>query len=192
MENLVNYKALMHQSCTIQFWRILPRIRLSLLLLIFSTRGFSQPVPASSHYPDYVGDIAFDSTRDNKDINPCIPVRVFQYFNDGNGMEYEGEKPAIERVFAVQYQCPMLPGETGLIRIRFLVTCKGQTDRYRLIAMNEAYAEKSFDPRITNQLMAITQSLKGWKIKKIRGFAVDYYQYVIFKIENGQLKEILP
>jgi len=26
----------------------------------------------------------------------------------------------------------------------------------------------------------------------MRGNNVDYYQYLIFKIENGQLKEILP
>lgn len=189
---MLNASASMHQSFNVLALKILRSIRILSMLLFFSIKGFSQPAPSSSIYPNYVGDIAFDSTRDNKEINPCIPLRVFQYFNDGNGMEYEGEKPAIERAFATQYQCPVLAGETGLIRIRFLVTCKGATDRYRMIAMNVAYTEKQFDARITQQLMAITQSLKGWKVKKIRGIAVDYYQYLIFKMEDGQLKEILP
>ncbi|HNP54087.1 MAG TPA: hypothetical protein PKK69_05705 [Ferruginibacter sp.] len=161
----------------------------SLIGLLFLSNSYGQ-TPAS--YPAYVGDIAFDSTQDHRENNPCFDWRVFQYFNDGNGMEFEGEKPAIERSFAAQYKSPLLEGETGLVRIRFLVNCKGQTDRFRIIAMDENYQEKTFAISITDQLLAITQSLKGWKIKKIRGFAVDYYQYLIFKLENGQLKEILP
>jgi hypothetical protein len=58
--------------------------------------------------------------------------------------------------------------------------------------MNENYEEKVFDKSITEQLMSISKYLKGWKGKKYREKEIDYYQYLIFKIENGQLKEILP
>jgi hypothetical protein len=58
--------------------------------------------------------------------------------------------------------------------------------------MDNQYKEKQFDPRITNQLLEITKNLSGWKIKEYHGSEIDYYQYLIFKIEKGEIIEILP
>lgn len=145
-----------------------------------------------SVYPNYVGDIEFNVTIDNKDFELCNSKHIFQYFNNSGGLEYEGEKLAIEKEFTEKYKSEIVINETGLIRINFVVNCKGKTDRFRLISMDENYEEKFFAPTITDQLMRITKNLNGWKGKKYKGKDIDYYQYLIFKIENGQLKEILP
>jgi hypothetical protein len=145
-----------------------------------------------SEYPKYVGDIEFKSEIDNKDFELCFEKHIFQYFNTADGMEYEGEKLAIEKEFAVKYKSEIIKNETGLIRINFVVNCKGKTDRFRLISMDENYNEKVFAKSITEQLMRITKNLIGWQGKKYNEKEIDYYQYLIFKIENGQLKEILP
>lgn len=143
-------------------------------------------------YPNYVGDIEFNSEIDNKDFEICFEKHIFQYFNTSDGMEYEGEKSAIEMVFMKNYKSEKIDNESGLIRINFVVNCKGKTDRFRLISMDENYNEKMFLKSITDQLLIITKSLNGWKAKKYQEKDIDYYQYLIFKIENGQLKEILP
>ena len=145
-----------------------------------------------NEYPNYVGDITFNKETDKEDFELCNENRIYQYFNNLGGLEYDGGKAAIEKSVYQQYQSAIIKNETGLIRINFVVNCKGETDRFRLIAMDENYNEKIFAPSITRQLMNITKSLKGWKAKKIEGNEIDYYQYLIFKIENGQLKEILP
>ena len=69
--------------------------------------------------------------------------------------------------------------------------CEGYLDA-DLVSMDENYKEKLFPKSITDQLLKITKNLKGWKPKKIEGREIDFYQYLIFKIENAQLKEILP
>jgi hypothetical protein len=145
-----------------------------------------------SEYPNYVGDIEFNSKMDNKDFELCNSKDIYQYFNIGDGLVYEEEKLAIEKEFSEKYKSEVIKNETGLIRINFVVNCKGKTDRFRLISMGENYEEKVFLKSITEQLMSITKSLKGWKGKKYEEKEIDYYQYLIFKIENGQLKEILP
>lgn len=166
------------------------KILLTLLLtpLLFSCQTENN----ISKYPDYVGDIKFNPNIDKEDFSLCLEKRIFQYFNDSNGVQYEGEKIAIDRIFFTQYRNQYLDGETGLIRINFVVNCKGETDRFRLIGMDENYKLKSFDTKITNQLMTITKALKGWRTKKIQGHDIDYYQYLIFKIKNGNLIEIMP
>ena len=60
------------------------------------------------------------------------------------------------------------------------------------MSMDEDYNEKTFLMSITDQLMEITKGLRGWKKKTYKGEAIDYYQYLIFKMEDGQIKEILP
>jgi hypothetical protein len=145
-----------------------------------------------SGYPEYVGDITFNKETDREDFVLCNRERIYQYFNNSGGLEYEGGKVTIEKIYAEKYKPELLENETGLIRINFMVNCKGETDRFRLIAMDEDYHEKFFPRSVTGQLMEITESLNGWKIKRLWGEAVDYYQYLIFKIEDGILKEILP
>ena len=147
----------------------------------------SQPV-----YPDYVGDITFNKETDKEDFALKDGKRIYQYFNNSGGLEYEGEKLAIEKEFATKYKSEKIENETGLIRINFVVNYKGETDRFRLIAMDENYNEKDFIQSVISQLMDITKNLKGWKKKKIKGNEIDYYQYLIFKIKDGQLIEILP
>lgn len=143
-------------------------------------------------YPDMVGDIAFDTTTDKKDFQLCYNTHVFQYFNFSDGVQYKGEKIALDKTIKEQYRPESAKKESGTIRIRFIVNCKGETDRFRIIGMDENYTEKVFDTSITNQLLTITKGLNGWLPKKWKEQEVSYYQYLIFKIENGQLIEILP
>lgn len=143
-------------------------------------------------YTTSIGDLVFNADTDRADFVCCYPDYVFQYFNDSKGLQYEGEKPALERAFLDNYRPPVGSQESGLLRIRFLVNCKGDTDRFRLMGMDFSYTPKTFDPVITNQLLAIAKGLKGWKPKQYRNVPIDYYQYLIFKIEKGHIQEILP
>ena len=70
------------------------------------------------------------------------------------------------------------------------MNCKGETDRFRILEMDENYKEKKFNEKITNQLLQISKNLKGWNPKVIQNHNVDYYQYLIFKIQDGNLIEI--
>lgn len=50
----------------------------------------------------------------------------------------------------------------------------------------------TYDARITDQLMTLTRNLNGWLPQYDMGDSQDYYQYLIFKIEEGRLIELLP
>ncbi len=115
-----------------------------------------------------------------------------QYHNNSRGLEYRGEKLAIIESFEKKYVPIPDSSQNGLIRVRFVVNCKGQTDRFRIIAMDEDYQTKKFDERITQQILDICKSLDGWLPKKKEDKEFDYYQYLIFKIQSGQITEILP
>jgi hypothetical protein len=173
--------------------------KLLIPLIFLSFSSFSQEITSAiSKYPASTGDIDFDPNLDKKDFQLCGNGYGYQYFNDEKGIMYEGEKKAIEIEFKEKYQSKNVKKENGSIRIRFLVNCKGQTDRFRIIGMDNNFQEKTFDTSITDQLVSISKSLKGWKYKEFYSHAnkqyvpYDYYQYLIFKINDGQITEILP
>jgi len=170
------------------------KIFIYLVLLFSAVSCISEKEDSTSvKYLRWVDDIPFDATLDDKDFIICRgEERAMQYFNNSKGLEYEGEKTAIIKAFEESYDFSTVVKENGLIRIRFLVNCEGKTGRFRLISMDERYNEKQFDKSITNQLLKITKRLKGWKPKVFENETSDYYQYLIFKINQGKIIEILP
>lgn len=143
-------------------------------------------------YLRWVGDIEFDPDQDNAAFELCHgDKKVKQYFNISEGLPYNGEKSAIVKRFQENYK-PVSTNQSGWVRVRFIVNCKGQTDRFRVIGADMEYQNQVFDPQITDQLLAISKELQGWKVLPDEENPEDYYQYLSFKIENGHIKEILP
>ena len=141
----------------------------------------------------WIGDIEHDATIDDPNFRVCNgDDKVFQYFNLGNGPVYVGEKPTLVNAFKTKFKA--LPGkdQNGLIRIRFIVNCKGQAGRFRVLQSDLDYNETEFDDRIISQLIKITKDIKDWVVLHRQDEPVDYYHYLIFKIVDGQIIEILP
>lgn len=140
----------------------------------------------------HVGDITFDPAVDDPDFKVCYPDKIFQYFNNGSGPEYLDEKIEMDEYFLEHYESIELFEESGMIRIRFVVNCEGKADRFRMISSDMDYQEKVFDKKISSQLINLTKSIADWPQKKYNKGDGDYYMYLIFKIKNGQLIEVMP
>ncbi len=140
----------------------------------------------------WIDDIVPDSTLDDASFKICnSDGQIIQYFNDGNGVQYKGGKSIIDTLFFSTYRSVKV-NESGLIRVRFVVNCLGETGRFRLLSSDLNYQPYQFTTEITDQLLRITKYMDGWQPKIWKEMKVDYYQYLIFRIENGELTHILP
>lgn len=161
--------------------------RLSLFLLLF--------VYACSQPKHNVGDIPFDKNADDPEFKICTAGPIKQYYIRGSTDTppgYKGEKRELEREILRDYDFPETASEDGYLTIRFIVNCEGKTGRFRTEEMDFSYQAKSFDKRISQQLLDIVKGLDGWIPRKSKGKNVDFYQYLTFRIENGQIEKILP
>lgn len=141
----------------------------------------------------WLEDIRFDKQLDKKDFIVCDEDNVYQYFHLGNGVHYEGDKPAIINHFMENYDDSKVKKESGLIRVRFIVNCQGETDRFRMIQSDLSYKEKIFDAKITDQIMSLTKSMDKWELRQEEnGNLLDYWQFLVFKIVDGKIKKITP
>lgn len=160
---------------------------IAILLLASCTQSDQNP-----KYLRWVGDSEFNPEIDVSDFRLCNSEKlVKQYFHSNQGLQYKGEKTALRNRFEQTY-VPIETDQSGWIRIRFIVNCNGETGRYRVIGSDVDYQEQIFDERITDQLLEITESLDGWGIQSKRGKPQDYYQYLIFKIDKGDITDIMP
>ncbi|MBK9734238.1 MAG: hypothetical protein IPO92_04430 [Saprospiraceae bacterium] len=164
-----------------------------LISIVLMTQSCQQQfLHKDSKYLSMVGDIEYEATLDDINFTLCDEKKTKQYHNLNEELQYDGEKYALVKIFTTQYKPTDEARDSGLVRIRFMVNCKGQTGRFRMISSGYDYKKKQFNKVITDQLMTISKSLAGWKILSDKSGAKDYYQYLIFKIKDGQIKEILP
>ena len=85
------------------------------LILFIPLISFGQEKnETKSEYPNYVGDIEFNSEIDTKEFELCNSKHIFQYFNNSGGLEYEGEKLAIEKEFTEKYKSENLTTIDGV------------------------------------------------------------------------------
>ena len=147
---------------------------------------------AEAFYLSHIGDTQFVAETDSTGFQPCHPDLAIQYYNFGESTGFKGEKSAIERYFRERYKAEENQQENGYFTVRFLVNCEGKSSWFRMEGMDQDYQPKQFNSAISNQLLQLTKGLEGWRVAEHEGQTYDYYQYLTFKIENGQLSEILP
>jgi hypothetical protein len=116
---------------------------------------------------------------------------ILQYYW-GDGSIYLNEKTSFLDLFRAKYKPVKGKSTNGLVRIRFVVNCKGKANRFRTLQSDNNYNEIEFDERIVSQLVNITKGIDSWKIINVHDEPIDYYLYLIFKLENGHITEILP
>lgn len=146
----------------------------------------------NEEYPLQVGDICFNHKIDDPDFKLCDDNGILQYYNFEKGLQYKGEKPAIKKHFKEGLKAKGLEEDTGYITIRFIVNCEGKTGRFRVQEMDNDFNEKEFSVDLKMQLLNLTEKMPGWPAGEYEGKIRDYYQYLTFKIEGGNLVEIMP
>jgi len=174
------------------------KVKIIILVVLIIGLGLScqTKVESSSPYLRMVGDILSDPTLDEASFELCndekYAVQYYAFTSTKNEHSYTGGGYALKKHFNEKYSVQNVKKETGLVRIRFMVNCKGETGRFRVIGMDSSYQEKVFDASISDQLLRLVKELKGWKPFVNGERTIDYYQYLIFKIQDGKIIEILP
>jgi hypothetical protein len=164
---------------------------LLLFLLFVSITINAQDITKTTKFPGQVGDISFDPKTDKANFELCDNGWVNQYY--GLKTTYKGGAKAIKEYLTGNYKYKTsYKNITGYITIRFVVNCKGQTDRFRVFQLDEKYQKAEYNSSFISHLTALCKSLNNWIPGKYNNQVYDTYYYLNFKMVNGQIKEITP
>ena len=140
---------------------------------------------------NHVGDIEFDSSHDNPSFNICNEKHIYQYYSVGT--HYEGERKAMREEIYQQLENKdlMLDKKDGIITFRFVVSCNGESNRYRYRSVDTNFVATNFKEPEVKKILSAVESLRNWVpgVNK-KGNKVDSYYQINFKIKDGLILDI--
>ncbi|GAB4047209.1 hypothetical protein [Spirosoma litoris] len=103
----------------------------------------------------------------------------------------------IVQLFNKYYQPINQLGESGLVRIQFVINCSGESGKTEINGFDEDYCPKQFDSRITSQLLAICRDyiVTDQSIRQPdsnRDLFHDAFISLAFRFKDGRITDILP
>jgi len=120
----------------------------------------------------------------------CNEDYILQYYNPERATYSKG-KNGLRNFILSNYKNNNYP-DSGYLNIRFVINCNGEAGRY-VIHENDLNLEPTtFTTALKNQLFQLTTQLKEWNPNFVRGAVHDSYMYISYRIEHGNITEILP
>lgn len=160
------------------------------LLLMWSLSSCDYYLVNPHHHQ--VGHISASALLDKSDFKACYEEKMFPYYYGRHPSKFSHGKDSLRNYFLQQYDHQGFTNESGYITIRFIINCEGETGRHQLLQVGLDYQEKEFNEQLTDRLLHLTKDLKDWDALSFSDSTYDSFIHLTFKIENGELVEILP
>lgn len=120
----------------------------------------------------------------------CDENYILQYYNPERAT-YSKSKNGLRNFIVSNYRNNNYT-DSGYLNIRFVINCKGETGRY-VIHENDLNLEPTtFTTALKDQLFELTAQLKKWNPNFAHGKLRDSYMYISYRIEHGNITEIIP
>lgn len=139
-------------------------------------------------YPHHVGYLNPANPDFHSSFKRCRPKTVpLGYYHSAADQAFRIDKKTFVRNVRQVYD-PQDFSASGFFNIRFLIDCQGNIGDYEINILNTEYEVTKMDALLVDQLTYILLDKKHWKGVQER----DLYMYVILKLKDGELLEILP
>ncbi|MEO9872195.1 hypothetical protein [Ekhidna sp.] len=117
---------------------------------------------------------------------------IADYYNSTpDGRYFHGKRAMMDTIFDNLDRAKLFD-QNGSLVFRFVVNCEGKAGRFIGEGYDPNYHPMEFNPETIDHLFSILRKLKEWRAVVIREEARDAYFYINFKIENGEIIDILP
>ena len=176
---------------------------LGFAIIMFGLYGYayykmnSSYMPSENQFTKRVAYIDLKTALLSDGFEICDSTYIVDYYNYAQGdrvhrvTSYIHGKNGLRKAVLSQYQNRNY-SDSGYLNFRFIVNCKGEAGAYVIHENDLDLMPKSFDPDLVQQLFEITTSFKQWHPNHLRGADRDSYMYISYRIEHGEITEILP
>ena len=144
----------------------------------------------TTKYLHSIGYIDSSEVQLNKGFKVCDEERIYQYYNPKEASYSKGKNGL--RNFILQHYKNEGYQDSGYLTIRFVINCEGQAGRYIIHENNLELVPTKLNPKMVAQLFDLTTQLKTWNPNIIFDKPSDSYVFLTYRIEDGEIMEILP
>lgn len=168
------------------------RLILFILFITVTIVHAQNTTPNKFNSKEKVGCIKFDKKRDNPKFHICDEFNIMEYYQV-NPKYGEGYKSI--RLYFDQYLKEIekqINFESGLVTIRFVINCKGETDRFRVFSVDGNYKDLTITDELKQLCIRTVKNMGNWQPGFDSGEYFDSYFTLSLKIRNGQVTDLLP
>lgn len=126
----------------------------------------------------------------SKGFSICNENFILQYYNPERATYSQGKNKL--RSFILSNYKNKNYTDSGYLNIRFIINCKGEAGCYVIHENDLNLKPKKFSGDLKNQLFELTTQLKKWNPNYYNNEYRDSYMYLSYRIENGEITEIIP
>ncbi|MBQ0735284.1 hypothetical protein [Aquimarina celericrescens] len=156
--------------------------------LFFATP--SQITEVQPKYPDYVGKIDLNKATRTTEFSLCKDENKPHGFYSSSAPHIYKKNKLEFREFIVQHYQNRNRNDNGYLNLRFHINCRGETGNLIINELNADLEPSNLSATLVEQLVDLSMRNENWRTADHP--TINYYMYLIFKIENGNVTEILP
>ena len=148
----------------------------------------------ANHNEKRVAYIDPDYTLDkDSDFKICVHEKfIADYYNSTPDGDYLYGKAALVDTMLTNLEIDKMMNQTGMLTFRFVVNCNGEAGRFIAKGYDLNFQPYEFPEETINHLYEQLQKLKEWRVVVINEVPRDAYFYFTFKLNNGEITDILP
>lgn len=117
---------------------------------------------------------------------------ISDYYNAHPDGQYKHGKAALIDSILTNLESDRMMNQTGMLTFRFVVNCEGEAGRFIAEGYDLDYQPYEFPKETIHHLYSLLLKLKTWQPVTVREEAGDAYFYITFKLNNGEIYDILP
>lgn len=160
-------------------------------LILLTTLMISCDYYVVNPYRENIGQIS-KSKIGNSDFKPCFEEQIYNHYRSWKPAKFEPGKDSLRNYYLSKYDNLGIINESGYVTLRFVLNCKGEKGWYEIKQLGLDFEEKEFNKLTVDQLFDLTEALGSWTPIVFDDNNFDSYFHLTFKIDNGELVEILP
>ncbi len=161
------------------------------LLLILLFFGCDNAEKMETKYQQRIGYIDPETSRYSDDFKLCNEKYVIGYYSSYAPKIYKNDKIAFRKYIREHYKNKGYK-DTGFLNLRFHINCEGQIGNLEVNELDENLELSSLNADLVQQLVDLSMHKNNWNLFEYEGKKFDVYMYLIYKLENGNVLEILP
>ena len=164
-------------------------VLISYLLYDYYIKYSSSP-DIENKYSHYIGYLDPETTLLN-DQELCDNQKIYATHHGAPEYAYTINKKHFRETILSEYNSKDFK-DSGYLNFRFLVNCQGKAGWFEINEMDLNLEKTNLNDKMVDKLLALTSNEKHWNTLRVKGEPKNYYMYILYRIENGKITEILP
>ena len=161
-----------------------------LVLGISCAQGFSQQSLDDYNYKDQIGYLSPKNEDWSKNYERCSTGLPIGFYSSPAPFIFKENKGKFRKFITENFNDNQFK-DSGLLNLRFLINCHGEIGDVEVNELNFDFERIDLDDALVHHLKELSFRKEHWNYT-IREEPSDYYMYLIYRLENGKVVEILP